>query len=222
VRADELMARAAALGLNIERATDIKGTTVPEWTAEDAAHACGGLPDRYYYAFAYRFAGDDAVRSGLWGALMSELGRLAAEERWTAAQLHCDGFRWRPLYELEPEGSGLMRGIRREGKKWVPTPVDLCLVSQWEVYAPARVAVLPRLVDLVLTEEYLATRYPRMLALVRQVEAWPDLVGFGRQHWHRHGERQFEAARSIFEEWCGTAYSHVARRIREEHDCDAA
>lgn len=234
MRADELMARCAALGLNIERATDIKGTTLPEWTAEDAAHACAGLPDAYHFAFAYRYAGDDSVRRRLGSLLLIALADLANEERWSAAQLLADGFTWQPLHRFEEDGpAGLdERGIRRpdprEGrvgdrKGWIAYgPLPWLQLYDLAIYAPAKVKPLPRLVELVLLEESLATTYPAALAQLRAIDCWPEIAGFERRWWARYGFRQFEAARAIFEEWCGTAYSHVARRIREDHDCDAA
>jgi hypothetical protein len=228
MRADELMARLAALGLDIERATGIQGTTAPEWTAEDAAHACAGLPRHLDHAFRYRYAGDLSVYGVLRGYLMTAITDLAREERWSGEQLHCDGFTWQALATLEdPEASP--RGVDErlmvrdpKTRKWAVHELPWC--SWWDtvVYAPSTVAVLPRLADLAMLEEYLATCFPRALAPLRAAEAWPDVVGIAAGPWRRTGARQYEAVRSIFEEWCGTAYSHVARRIREEHDCDAA
>lgn len=78
MKPDELMARAAAVGLDLNHVSG----GIPQWTPEDAAHACGGLADKYYCAFAYRFAGDDLVYGNLYVHLRLALGHVGRHERW--------------------------------------------------------------------------------------------------------------------------------------------
>lgn len=65
----------------------IRGGGRPEWTAQEAAMALGGMEpreerDRCYSAFVYRWAGDDSQHHALVGYLYDETDRLAMRERW--------------------------------------------------------------------------------------------------------------------------------------------
>ena len=168
MKPDELMARAAAIGIDL---THVPGGT-PEWTAEDAAHACGGLGEKFYCAFAYRFAGDDSVYGKLYINLRFAVGRVARHERW-------------------PD--------KVSGR-----------------YYQAR------LVRLALFEDFCMTRAPKVWNAVRASDAWPDLIELPSAVWPKFLRPRYEHCRAFLDEWCGTAWSHVSRRIADEDPSEDA
>lgn len=164
MRPDELMARSAVLGIDLDH---VPGG-IPEWTAADAAHACGGLQERYYCAFAYRFAGDDSVYPCLFDNLKVSISLVAQREDWP---------------------------VRVGGHHY-----------------------LARLARLALFEDFCMSRAPRVWQLLRASEAWPDLIQLPAANWPRFLRPRYEHCRALLDEWCGTAWSHVSKRITIEMD----
>lgn len=78
---ESLMSLTAGRALSMDH---ISGGGVPEWTAEDAALACKDLEVSRWAAFAYRWAGDDSMRSRLYGCLFNSSCELAETEQWPA------------------------------------------------------------------------------------------------------------------------------------------
>jgi len=76
---ESLMALTAGRALSLDH---IAGGGIPEWTSEDAALACRNLETNRWAAFAYRWAGDDSMRSRLFGCLMSAACGMAETENW--------------------------------------------------------------------------------------------------------------------------------------------
>ncbi len=114
MRPDELMARAAAVGIDLittfeqsvpqgqERQLQNyagpiqKQTRVyrrPEWTGIDAGAFAAHVPDHLYAAFAYRFAGDESQRKNLKRALMVRTSEIAKRDGWKRIRkcANCDG-----------------------------------------------------------------------------------------------------------------------------------
>lgn len=56
--------------------------TPAEWTLAECGQACGGMPQRHYYALRYSYGLDDSVRSALWGMLMNWATKQAVAENW--------------------------------------------------------------------------------------------------------------------------------------------
>lgn len=170
----------------------------PEWTPEDAALACAGLADRYYAAFAFRYAGDDGVRSTLWAALFRYALDAAEREDWP----------------LEVEGVKALRGI-----------VDLAILEEYlTIRQPAALAEI-RARDL--WHAYFGVSVQLLSRIGEGPEATGQhrrplpKLGVTVAAWERHVAKPYQAVRDTIERWCGVAYTYASQRMRED-DLDCA
>jgi len=76
---EALLAKVAARSVSL--AEPVGGAT-PAWTLVEAGFASAGLSRAQMAAFWWRYARDPAVRSILYGALLTEAGRIFTLERW--------------------------------------------------------------------------------------------------------------------------------------------
>lgn len=166
----------------------------PEWKPEDAALACAGLESRFYAAFAFRFAGDDSVRSKLWGSLMVWTEATARRENWP----------------LEVEGVHALRGL-----------VDLAVLEEYLLIRQPDAVADIRAKDL--WHAYFGSSV-QLLARIGQPERpynrpMPK-IGVSAAAWERKLLDPFRAVQAAIDRWCSIAYSHASRRIRDDDDCD--
>jgi hypothetical protein len=156
MRPDELMARAAASGIDLittfeqsvpngeeRRLQNYTGSIPkqtkvlrqPEWTAMDAAHACFHMPEHLYAAFAYRFAGDESQRKPLKKALMVRVSEIAKRDQWKRIRdcSSCDGsgLTYEILYDEDYDPRTRMTKRKARGKpgEWETRPVT-CAVCR--------------------------------------------------------------------------------------------
>jgi len=91
----------------------------------------------------------------------------------------------------------------RSQEGWPKTVRRLDLVTgQW-----AERKYVEDLVDLALLEEHSGW-------ILRKLDLWGACVGVYPTVWKRVLSPRYEAIRQVLEVWCGTARSHVARRLR--------
>jgi hypothetical protein len=165
----------------------------PEWTPEDAALACAGLEDKFYAAFAFRYAGDDAVRPILWAALML----------WTEATARREGWR------LEVEGIKALRGM-----------VDLAVLTEYlTVRQPGALADIR---DKDLWHAYFGASV-QMLARIgdapRKEGPPPPRIGITVAAWERDVAGPYKVVQTTIDRWCSIAYGYASRRIRDDDEC---
>lgn len=170
----------------------------PEWTPEDAALACAGLDEKYYAAFAFRFAGDDGVRSTLWSALLMYTVGASQRENWP----------------LEVEGVKMLRGIVDlailEEYLTVRQPAALAEIRSrdlWHAYFGVSVQLLSRIGE---GPEAVGQHRPQLPKLGVTVGAWERQIA-----------KPYQAVRDTLERWCGVAYSYASQRLRDD-DLDCA
>lgn len=164
----------------------------PEWSPEDAALACAGLDAKFYAAFAFRFAGDDGVRSTLWAALMG----------WTLSQAAREG------WKHEIEGVKALRAL-----------VDLAVLEEYLTTRQPHALADIRAADL--WHAYFGTSV-QMLARVGQPArpgARAPRIGITASAWERHAAGPFKAVQATIDRWCSVAYGYASQRIRDEDEC---
>lgn len=244
MKPDELMARCAAAGIDLiltfqqtvpegqERALQKYDGSIPkqtrsmrhiEWTAEDAAGACQGLDDRYYAAFAYRFAGDTSQRSRLRSALLREARDIARIDGWTLVRTcaNCEGTGVTHEIARDPR-TGKAKGKPGEWET-VQRPCEICrhfckVPGRGQAIArgAGRVVVVEQLVDLALFEEWLTVHYVTGLLQLARDQLWPGLIGIYPKDWERPVQRQYKQIQCVIDNWCGIAYSHIGKRMHDD------
>ncbi len=256
MKPDELMARAAASGIDLittfeqsvpegqeRKLANYSGpipkqTRVyrqPEWTAQDAAHACFGMADHLYAAFAYRFAGDQTQRKPLKRSLMVRVTEISKRSGWK---------RIRPCANCD--GGGVVLEIVKDPKtgKAVPTldggweckplpcpicksfglgaiPLERIVANGWQKYGlglkrgPGQVFVIEQLVDLAIFEEWLTVHHVTGLLQLARDRLWPGLIGIAQVDWEGRVHEQYRQVQCVIDDWCGTAYGMMNQELRE-------
>jgi hypothetical protein len=259
VKPDELMARAAASGIDLittfeqsvpdgqeRKLANYSGpipkqTRVyrqPEWTAQDAAHACFGMAEHHYAAFAFRYAGDQSQRKVLKRCLMIRVSEIAKRDRWK-----------RILPCANCEGGGVVLEIVKDPKtgkaiplsdgSWEcrplpcpicrsfgqgPIPIERIVANGWQKYglglkrSAGQVFVLEQLVDLAIFEEWLTVHYVTGLLQLARDRLWAGLIGIAQVEWEGKVLEQYRQVQCINDDWCGTAYGMMNAELREDSD----
>lgn len=164
---------------------------MPEWTPEDAAHACQGLDRRRYAAFAYRWASDISLQSSLFGCLMNEATTLAIRERWPN-RTKC-------------------------GKRYLEKLVRLAIFEEHnppgllisKMTAEQRQGIFgqdPEAIQELVRDGMTGRIRPLLLAYVAE---------FSSGTWVHELARPYQGVRDILDSWCDDAHRHVMRRVRE-------
>lgn len=251
MRPDELMARAAASGIDLittfqqsvpegqERALrDYHGPIpkqtrvyrTPAWTAQDAAHACIGLEDRLYAAFAYRFAGDESQRAPLRAALLAEVRALARAESWKLTRIcsRCEGTGVSHQY-VRDRRTGKAIPKPEGGWETITTPCAICVSfgkvlgrGQVTTRGAGQVVVIEQLVDLAIFEEWLTVHYITGLMELARDRLWAGLIGIDQEAWERIEHRHYRAVQCVIDRWCGAAYGRINDNLAEDDEGAAA
>lgn len=183
-----LMSLTAGKALSLDH---IPGGARPEWTPEDAAHACQGLDMRRYVAFAYRWAHDESLYSSLYGCLMAEASLLAYNENWP--------------HRL------------RDSRKYLDSIVRIAIFEEWNTMSvvwsrlskgerQALINEVPEGIRQLIEDGQPEKFRPFVLAKLAQVSV--DV-------WRVELERRYEGIRQILDGWCHDAHAHVMRKIRD-------
>lgn len=186
--AERLMSLTAGKGVQLDSPG---GGGIPEWTAQDAAHACQGLDPRKFAAFAVRWAADRSLHSTLYGCLMNESVSLAMRERWPkrtrCGQRYLEKLVRLSIFEEDHPPSLLIARMTVQQRE--------------QVFGQDREAIQELIRDGM-------TQRLRPILLAH-------IIGFTAPVWSQELSRPYQGVRDILDAWCDDARRHVMRRVRE-------
>lgn len=180
---ETLISMIAAKGLEFGY---VPGGGRPEWTAQDAAFACGGLPPRIYAALCFTYAGDESKQWTLISELQTWVGIAKRKERQAIAE-----------WAKQREEGGPIEG--RPATIWTE---DACsrvgdMVQMWllEVREPWRFA----------RHENAPTPDLRRI-----------LIAVDKDRWRRHYSPAYEALGEEFTKWLSIGAGRMRKWLRRE------